>query len=54
MEDRLSPYDIDAEKAVLGSLLLDSEGIYKIRSFLKVESFFSPENQNIYSACLKL
>ena len=50
----LPPHDQDAEKAVLGSLLIDSEGIYKIRSFLKSPAFFSPENQYIYDACLKL
>lgn len=54
MESNLLPYDGDAEKAVLGSLLIDGEGIYKIRSFLVPGAFFLPEHQYIYDACLKI
>lgn len=54
MENSLPPHDQDAENAVLGSLLIDSEGIYKIRSFLKTPAFFAPANQWVYDACLEL
>jgi replicative DNA helicase len=52
--DNLPPYDIEAEKAVLGSMLIDSEGIFKIATFLAPEDFFSPENQLVYEACFNL
>ncbi len=48
------PADIEAEKAVLGSLLIDGEGIYKIHSYLKPFMFFNLENQTVYEACCKL
>lgn len=54
ISDNLPPHDIEAEKAVLGSLLIDSEGIFKVAIFLKPEDFFSPENQWIYDACFSL
>ncbi|MFC2050844.1 replicative DNA helicase [Chloroflexota bacterium] len=48
------PHDVEAEKAVLGSLLIDSEGIFKIANFLRPDDFFTPENQWIYDACFSL
>ncbi len=54
INDNLPPHDIEAEKAVLGSLLIDSEGIFKVAIFLRPEDFFSPENQWIYDACFSL
>jgi replicative DNA helicase len=52
--DNLPPHDIEAEKAVLGSMLIDSEGIFKIATFLAPEDFFDPENQLVYEACFNL
>jgi replicative DNA helicase len=52
--DNLPPHDIEAEKAVLGSMLIDSEGIFKIATFLAPEDFFNPENQLVYEACFNL
>ncbi|OGO61698.1 MAG: replicative DNA helicase [Chloroflexi bacterium RBG_19FT_COMBO_48_23] len=54
INDNLPPHDVEAEKAVLGSLLIDSEGIFKVAIFLRPEDFFSPENQWIYDACFSL
>jgi len=33
--EKLPPHDIDAEEAVIGSLLIDGMAIYKITSFLQ-------------------
>lgn len=52
--DRLPPYDEEAEKAVLGSLLIDSEAITNIVTPLNVEDFFIQQNQSIYDACLSI
>ncbi len=54
ISDNLPPHDIEAEKAVLGSMLIDSEGIFKIATFLAPEDFFNPENQLVYEACFNL
>jgi hypothetical protein len=54
ISDNLPPHDIEAEKAVLGSMLIDSEGIFKIATFLAPEDFFNLENQLVYEACFNL
>jgi len=54
ISENLPPHDVEAEKAVLGSLLIDSEGIFKIASFLRTDDFFTPENQWVYDACFGL
>ncbi len=50
----LPPHDVEAEKSVIGSLLIDDEAIYKVKSFLPCEAFFTPENQWVYEACLSV
>jgi replicative DNA helicase len=54
ISENLPPHDVEAEKAVLGSLLIDSEGIFRIANFLRPDDFFTPENQWIYDACFSL
>ncbi len=53
-EPRLPPNDIEAEEAVLGSLLLDGEAIFKIVSLLSPEDFYRDQNREVYAACLEL
>jgi replicative DNA helicase len=53
-EEKLPPHDVEAEEAVLGSLLIDPEAILKIAASLKPEDFFSETNRAIYDACLSL
>jgi len=52
--EKLSPHDIDAEEAVIGSLLIDGTTIYKIASLLKSQDFYYEQNQWLYGACLAL
>lgn len=52
--ENLPPHDVEAEKAVIGSLLVDGEAIVKVASFLEPEAFFTQENQWIYDACIGL
>jgi len=54
ISENLPPHDIEAEKAVVGSMLIDSEGIFKIATFLASEDFFNQENQLVYEACFTL
>jgi replicative DNA helicase len=52
--EKLPPYDVEAEEAVIGSLLVDGEAMFEVATFLKAEDFFSPQNKLIYEACYSL
>jgi len=53
-DNKLPPYDIDAEESVNGSLLIDGKAIYDVAIILKAEDFYSEQNRWIYQACLSL
>lgn len=46
------PHSRDAEQAVLGVLMLDSEGWYVVSDVLQAEDFYFPEHRQIYEAML--
>ena len=52
--ERLPPHDVEAEEAVIGSLLIDDEAIFKIATILFPNDFFRDTNRWIYEACLSL
>ena len=52
--ERLLPHDIEAEEALLGSLLIDPDAILKVVTALKVDDFFDEMHAAIYGACLAL
>jgi len=52
--DKLPPHDIDAEEAVIGSLLIDGSAIYKVTGLLQQADFYSERNSLIYQACVSL
>lgn len=52
--EKLPPHDLDAEEAVIGSLLIDGTAIYKIATFLQPSDFYHEQNQWLYGACLSL
>jgi len=52
--EKLPPHDLDAEAAVIGSLLIDGTAIYKIATFLQSRDFYHEQNQWLYGACLAL
>ncbi len=52
--DRLPPHDIEAEEAVIASLLVDSEAIYQVTPILRPGDFFREKNGWVYEACLEL
>jgi replicative DNA helicase len=52
--DRTVPHNIEAEEAVLGSLLIDPEAIFRVSPFLKAEDFYIVKNGWIYDAILSL
>jgi len=52
--DRLPPHDIEAEEAVIASILVDSEAIYKVAPILQPDDFFREKNAWAYEACMAL
>jgi replicative DNA helicase len=54
IEEKLPPHDTEAEEAIIGSLLIDPEAVFKVATFLTPEDFFDETNRLIYQACLAL
>ncbi len=52
--ERLPPHNIEAEEAVLGSVLLDREVIGKVSSALDGKDFYRERNGTIYQAMIDL
>ena len=52
--ERLPPQNIEAEQAVLGSMLIDAEGIERVAQFLQPEDFYREAHQHIFRAVLTL
>ncbi|MCA9934711.1 MAG: replicative DNA helicase [Ardenticatenaceae bacterium] len=52
--ERLPPHSVEAEEAVLGSLLIDPDAIFDVSNFLKPDSFYRVKNKWIYEAILSL
>lgn len=48
--ERLPPHSIEAEEAVLGSLLIDPDAIMDVASFLQPSSFSREKNRWVYEA----
>lgn len=52
--NKIPPQNIDAEKCVLGSLLLDKDAIIKMADILTSDDFYKETHGMIYSAVLEL
>ncbi len=48
------PHNLEAEVSLLGSLLLDPEGVGKVADFLKPEDFYDERHQLIFEAMVTL
>jgi len=51
---KVPPHDLEAERSVLGAILIDSGAINLVVEFLKPEHFYSHEHQLIFSSMLTL
>lgn len=52
--DKLPPQNIEAEKSLIGSILLDKESVNKVVDFLRAEDFYGRAHQIIYENAVKL
>jgi len=50
----LAPHSVEAEEAVLGSILMNPEALHEVRAFLTPEDFFILRHGWIYEAMLRL
>ena len=53
-QEKLLPHDIEAEEAVIGSLLIDGDSIMKVAQFLKSVDFYRERNRFCFEAGLAL
>ncbi|MFH1408110.1 MAG: replicative DNA helicase [Patescibacteria group bacterium] len=54
VEIKLPPNSIEAEKSVLGAVLIDSDAIIKIAEFLRPEHFYKDSHKSVFEAILEL
>ena len=52
--NKVPPHDIEAEQAVIGSMLTDKEAVISAIELLSAEDFYREDNKLIYSAILNL
>lgn len=52
--DRLPPQNLEAETALLGSLMLDKDGIIKVADIVDVEDFYDHRHKLIYESIIAL
>ena len=51
---KIPPHSIEAERGVLGSILIDKDGILSVSSLLSPEDFYETSNALVYDAMLDL
>jgi len=51
---KIPPHDIEAEKSVLGAILIDSAAINSVVEFLKPEHFYLSEHKLIFDTMIQL
>jgi replicative DNA helicase len=52
--EKLPPYNLEAEQAVLGAILLDNSAIHKALEIFDPEDFYRQSHQKIFNAMLEL
>ncbi len=52
--EKAVPHNVEAEEAVLGSLLIDPSGLFQVLSFLRAEDFYVKKHRWIYEAILRI
>jgi replicative DNA helicase len=52
--DKLPPFDVEAEEAVIASILVDEDAISRVESIVQPEDFFRDQHRWAYAAALEL
>lgn len=53
-DDKIPPQSIDAEKVVLGAIIIESQILPAVHKYLRAEHFYKEDHQIIYRACESL
>jgi replicative DNA helicase len=53
-KDRIPPHNDDAERAIVGAMLIDENAVSISRQYLNPEDFYSPRHRKIFEAVLSL
>ena len=51
LKDKVPPHNLEAEQATLGAMLLDWNSVGDIVTYLRADSFYSQQNQIIFTIC---
>ncbi len=54
LDAKLPPQDLDAEKSLLGAIMIDGDAIFKVADIVTEDNFYSLEHQLIYKAMREL
>ncbi len=54
MDIKLPPQDIDAERSVLGALMLDKDAIIRVADLITSKDFYNPAHAKIFDAIIEL
>ena len=52
--EKLLPHDLEAEEAVVGSMLIDGDSFLRVAPLIKPEDFYRDKNQICFAACVSL
>lgn len=52
--DKMPPHDVEAEECVLGSILIDTSALNRVRAVIKPKDFYMVKNQWVFEAMLDL
>jgi len=52
--DKILPHNLEAEEALLGSIFINNEGLYRIGDLISPDDFYNPVNKEIFNAIIKL
>ena len=49
--EKLLPHDLEAEEAVVGSVLIDGDCFSRVAPYIKADDFYRERNQLCFAAC---
>ncbi|HEY6407678.1 MAG TPA: DnaB-like helicase N-terminal domain-containing protein, partial [Ktedonobacteraceae bacterium] len=52
--ERLLPHNLEAERGVLGSIIIDPEAVVLVADFLSSEDFYRDGHRTLYSVIMQL
>jgi len=54
VKERIPPHNDDAERALIGAMLIDDNAVITVQQYVRPEDFYSPRHRKIYEAVLNL